>query len=344
MDGQLGNGTPQSRVQSPVDVLELADVTQIAAGGRHTCARTSAGQLYCWGSNEYGQLGVAGPQVQPRRILSTDDVTQVTAGGNHTCARKSDNSVWCWGYNHFGQLGDRSTSDRPTPMQVVGLSGIVQVAARGDYSCALDSNGAVWCWGAGVDPTTGLLTTPIGGTPPAGTDGGADGGQGGPGGTDGGADGGQGAARTPVPVMGVGGAVEIGLGTLHMCARLSDGRLTCWGSNLNQQLGRNTTNDEYQPPGLVPDVSGAVQLALGGLFTCTRTISAGVLCWGANYAGQLGGAEGVVSVPTAQSALASALEITAGNAHVCGRKLDGITCAGDMIYDETGDAAALTCR
>src|SRR5687767_10812171 len=36
----------------------LADVAELSTGGIHTCARTSAGEILCWGNNDYGQLGV----------------------------------------------------------------------------------------------------------------------------------------------------------------------------------------------------------------------------------------------------------------------------------------------
>ena len=59
-DGQLGDATIINKV-SPVDVkLLMNPVTAIVAGGRHTCALnpdTTVWNVYCWGSNEYGQLG-----------------------------------------------------------------------------------------------------------------------------------------------------------------------------------------------------------------------------------------------------------------------------------------------
>jgi alpha-tubulin suppressor-like RCC1 family protein len=57
-------------------------------------------------------------------------------------------AVSCWGYNEYGQLGDQSTTQRTTPVGVVGLgSGAAAVSAGGWHSCALTSTGAVRCWG-----------------------------------------------------------------------------------------------------------------------------------------------------------------------------------------------------
>jgi hypothetical protein len=54
--GQLGDGTTTNR-STPGDVSGLATATGVAAGGLHTCARTSQGSLKCWGRNVEGQVG-----------------------------------------------------------------------------------------------------------------------------------------------------------------------------------------------------------------------------------------------------------------------------------------------
>jgi alpha-tubulin suppressor-like RCC1 family protein len=57
-DGDVGDGTTATPKPAPVEVTALgASVAEVAAGLRHTCARTGDGTLWCWGYNKYGQVG-----------------------------------------------------------------------------------------------------------------------------------------------------------------------------------------------------------------------------------------------------------------------------------------------
>jgi alpha-tubulin suppressor-like RCC1 family protein len=110
-EGQLGTGDRTQRTTpSKIDPNGLGAVTQIYAGGSHTCAQRVDGSLWCWGSNRFGQLGTGDtePRLTPTEvapdILGTN-VAAAYAGGAHTCAVKTDGSVWCWGNNQYGQLG-----------------------------------------------------------------------------------------------------------------------------------------------------------------------------------------------------------------------------------------------
>ena len=77
----------------------------------------------------------------------------MTAGQKHTCAVKSAGGVFCWGDNSKGQLGDNTVTDRPAPVQVLGvgavgtLDGVARVAAGLQHSCAALTAGTAFCWG-----------------------------------------------------------------------------------------------------------------------------------------------------------------------------------------------------
>ena len=81
-----------------------SSVRQIAVRHMHTCAVTTDNNLWCWGNNRYGQLGLGNTddKTSPTQVTSLTDVASVSLGHRHTCAIKTDGTLWCWGYNLLG--------------------------------------------------------------------------------------------------------------------------------------------------------------------------------------------------------------------------------------------------
>ncbi len=176
-DRQLGNGTTtNSAFAVPVQVdaggAQVSGVEAVTIG-RHMCLRKSDGTAWCWGFNQYGQVGIGSTQtfVSFPTMVATlfDTVTDISVapdigiGGKSTCARTTDGSVWCWGINAYGLLGNGLTTGMAlAPVQVLSsaggapFQGAARVVVSERRACLTKtSDGSLWCWGTygGAAPT-----------------------------------------------------------------------------------------------------------------------------------------------------------------------------------------------
>ena len=270
-DGRLGhNEMPEGEGErgvankpSPTQVAGLTSgVTQISAGGAHTCALVE-GRALCWGNGNFGRLGNGGTSnaVNPQGVTGlTGRLTQIAAGSFHSCA-VAGGAAFCWGSGFNGRLGNGSFDSvnvtAPTA-PVMGLtSGVTQIATAEDHTCAVVKGGAM-CWGHDLNGRLG--------------------------------NGDASRANTPQQVVGLtSGVTQISAGLSHSCA-VVDGGAWCWGNGTNGRLGHNEGdgNAEKQSPAEVDGLaSGVTQIAAGDSHTCAM-MEGRALCWGNGNNGRLG--------------------------------------------------------
>ena len=162
--GQLGNNsTTQANVPVAVTMtgaLAGKTIQYISAGSRyHVCAIASDNGIYCWGSNESGQLGNGTTTasrvpvaVTMTGALAGKTVVDVSVGDGYTCVSTSDGRAYCWGKNDVGQLGNGTTTASRVPVAVTmtgALAGrsVIQVSNGVNRTCALANDGKSYCWG-----------------------------------------------------------------------------------------------------------------------------------------------------------------------------------------------------
>jgi alpha-tubulin suppressor-like RCC1 family protein len=148
--GQLGDGTTVDR-HFPVAVKGLSSgFVAVAAGNGHSCARTPAGAVMCWGNDGNGQLG-DGTILESHVPVAVKGLgasaSAITAGGDHTCAVTAVGALLCWGNNGSGELGIDSMASSKLPAPVKGLSSGVSAVAAGSWRTCAVAGGAAKCWG-----------------------------------------------------------------------------------------------------------------------------------------------------------------------------------------------------
>lgn len=162
-EGQLGqsDATGSPSRSSPTAVAPQLRFREVAVGQGHVCAITAGGELYCWGRNTEHQLGARHDQAQvrtPTRVDAPRLYRRVTAGMVHSCAIERSGQLFCWGAEGAGHLGLglHEGARVSVPTQVGSEGNYTQVHASWFHTCALRSNGFLSCWGRNVEGQLGL--------------------------------------------------------------------------------------------------------------------------------------------------------------------------------------------
>ena len=226
------------------------------------------------------------------RVEGLGVATQIAVGPAHACALVTAGAIECWGANDVGQLGDGTGAASSLPVRVATRERFVDVATGDNGSCGQHRDGRWVCWGRRPNEYDLLRSTGVGSD-----------------------------SLRPVPVPAVtGSALALGrwvcmaresavrcaggqrfadVGAVRalvsgggydgatVCALREDGGVWCAGRNEAGQAGMRGSAT-IESPGMLPELAGAVAIALGPVHGCAGSTDGSVACWGANDAGQRG--------------------------------------------------------
>jgi alpha-tubulin suppressor-like RCC1 family protein len=301
--------SPMSAVLVPTSVPSLTGIQSLHLASFHSCAIMSDSSVSCWGSNQFGQLGL-GANVNesfiPKAVPGLSGASDLDNSVYANCAVIKGGKVMCWGgwsgktpievpqlanvthveliyQNACAILSDQSVKcwgeNTSVPVVMPNLKGVTSLEAGFAHFCALKLDGKMACWGRNIEGQLGLGTTSI-------------------------------SVSTPTVVPGISGIIDIGVNERSSCALVTGGKVLCWGRNAlgiadeagsdPGLLGVGSSDKNVLTPKFVLGLNGVVALTKGATHSCVLMPDKSVQCWGANYIGQLGlgNASLMVTTPT----------------------------------------------
>jgi alpha-tubulin suppressor-like RCC1 family protein len=308
-----GTQPPTPAATGVVVLTVTAASSAVSTGGQTSCETRSDATTWCWGRNNFGQLGTGetGLRKMPVQVGTGRDWRTVSTSGATTCAIKTDGTLWCWGLDNWGQLGVGRGKPRLTPVQVGTSDRWTTVSTSWFHTCGTRDNGTLWCWGQNNRGQLGDGTTVTRGHPTR---------------------------------VGTGTTwTDVTTGGWHSCGTRSDGTAWCWGQNIFGQLG-NTDQDVQPAPVRVGTGTDWVDLSAGWAHTCGVTAAGQASCWGFNNRGQLGDGSRVLRRgPGTVSGDHIWTSISTGDASTCGLDNTGSAyCWGSNRYRQLGDGGGQT--
>ncbi len=281
-------------------------ISKLFLGSSHFCALRKNGQLICYGSNEYGQMGDDAAFFEKRLYYSNSkkkglhlyyplnmtEIVDAAMGEAYSCALKKDRTVWCWGQNLYAGFISLVPVKMNIPVRISSLSG------SNNSMCAVAEDGTVWCWGDMKKTNLQNLSKK---------------------------------SETQFFQMPKLLDIEsISIGNSHSCAVDKKGKLFCWGYNFKGQLGTGTTKDSHLPV-QVKDFNNVSKVSVGGSHTCAGKKDGTWWCFGqGNYSVLSDGLNSTdKTLPLQIEEIDTVQQIASGKSHTCVLRQGGtVWCIG----------------
>ncbi len=323
-NGQLGDGAAGTDSGNATLVAGLASIVDVEAGEDTNCARDGLGQLFCWGDNVDGQLGIGTTldSAAPQPVVLPSAVQDFTLGDQFVCALLDTDEVYCWGEGSDFQVGSGDFMPVLSPFLVPGTPAmdLVDIESGSRGSCVTSAAGDRWCWGYSGNGNLGIAPLQ---------------------------------QLEPVPMSFSGPLQEVVLDTPEVegvvCGVLLDGSVECTGDGTLVSNSTTGVHGYFEPIThhvvvltQLPAVSDVQDMDMGIGFACVAT-STNVQCWGDNSQRQLG--QGGVSItdiysPVPVMGLGAVDELETGDQFACVRVGGTVQCWGNNIDFQTGDSSS----
>jgi alpha-tubulin suppressor-like RCC1 family protein len=259
----------------------------LAVGQHHGCVWLEDGRAYCFGSDDWGELGGV-PRTSYDRLTTlvpfATDVIAMSANAAQSCALQRDGSVLCWGTNTDRATEAMKAKSGPVMARIEKLGPATQLSAASRQTCALHSEGVISCWDAYWRPIlVGKPRRPVGKLVV------------GPNGVCAVLDDASvqcfrtrfeedPSAPSVLPDAGkLRGVKALALGRGHACAVLVGGEVQCWGTDMNGEVNPKSGNAWNRPllkPGKIEGLPPAESVAVAFRHTCALLTDGRVMCWG----------------------------------------------------------------
>lgn len=264
--GQLGHSQMDPFVSTPEEVLIPEDIVSVAAGHYHSLALDRNGNIWSWGSNDQGQLGLGanvGRIWEPRLVTAIRDtvISEIAAGASHSLAVSKNGELFTWGEGDSGRLGHGAPSQsllswitnqqEHLPRKVRAFeTKIIQHAYAGHmHSACIDVEGQLYTFGSGRSLQLGTGTVEN--------------------------------CPKPVHIHGLGSVASAACGGMHTIASLFDGNVFAWGADQNGCLGMGSKGSSgNRRPERVPRLGAVAQVSAGWKHSAAIDRNGRLFSWG----------------------------------------------------------------